>query len=124
MVRDIGARHFRIKRPQDFAVSGIERIGNAPLAGGIDHPARDEWSRFQAPCRAQFSTPDEAEPANVLLIDLAQGAEPLLVGGSSVHRPIGPVIDGGRSGFLATHNGDGQRANQEKRDAAVHTVGD
>ena len=89
---DIGAGNLGIEGPQDFAGSGIERVGNAPLAGGIDHSVGDERGRFQAMGRAEFSAPEEAEPANGLLVDLAQGAEALLVGGSSVIVQSAPSV--------------------------------
>ncbi len=107
-----GARDFGIKGPQDFAGSGIDRVGDAPQAGGVDDAVGDERRRFQAIGGAQLCAPHQAELADVLLVDLFQGAEALLVVGSSVHRPIGPVVDGNRIGLLATPDGEDQRAGQ------------
>ena len=59
----------------------------------------------------------EAELADGLFVDLGQGAEALLVGGSAVHGPVGAVRDGGRSGFLAARDGEEQGAEQQEREA-------
>ena len=55
------------------------------------------------------SAPQQSELADVLFADQVQGAEALLVVGSSVNRPTGPVGDGSRSGFFAAPEGEDQR---------------
>ena len=108
---DIGARYFGIEGPQDFAGPRIERICDAPLASGVDHTVGDEGSRFEATGGAEFSAPEQAELADVLFVDQGQGAEALLVVGSSVGGPVGAVQDGYWSRFSAAPEGDEQRAN-------------
>ena len=93
MVRTL-ARDTLGSKVQDFAGPCIKGVGDAPLTCGVDHAVGDEGRRFKASGGAELSAPEEAELADVLFGDLAQGAEALLVGGSSVDGPIGAVSNG------------------------------
>ena len=70
---NIGAGYFGIEGPQDFAGPCIERIRDAPLAGGVDHTVGDEGRRFEAMCGTELSAPEQAELADVLFVDQFRG---------------------------------------------------
>ena len=81
-------RHLRIEAPQHLAVRRVIGGDDVPRLHVVEHAADLQRARFHPPLGLDVGVPGEAEPADGLVVDLVQRAEPLLVERAADHRPV------------------------------------
>jgi hypothetical protein len=81
------ARHLRIMAPQELARARVEREHDAPRARGVDHAVDGDRRRLVAARQTGVEGPGEAEPCDVVRVDLRERAEALLGIAAAVGQP-------------------------------------
>ena len=109
-------RHGRVIRPADVSRLRIERVDDAPRPGGVDDAVLNERRRLEAARGAELPAPHQAQLSDRLLVDLLQGAEPMVVVGPAVHQPVAGVTIGARQSCLVNGFGGLPCGNADQRE--------